>query len=224
MHDSGQRRPDSAEPFGFRDGIADPAMTLTGALRQMDAGVSRTNPPVFPVEQVLAPITLTVNGEDRPSAASYLAYIKFAQDVDAFYAASTADERAARIGRWTDGTPYGTTGHGPLPDNDYDFQAPPYDRCPASAHIRAVNPRDPHGQGRAWTIARRGVPYETPESTGLHFMAFMSSIVHQYDKMLEHAMTVNDALLTGDHQGHRYVTPLTCGYYLALPKSYFASL
>ena len=218
----GETLPESKEPFGFVDGISDPAIMLTTALRQLkDVPILPLWRPTFPIEQVMTP---TVLPTDQRSAASYLAYAKFAQDLDAFDAAgpSAAEQR---FGRRHNGTPIWAPDDTSLPLNNFDYRDTEHgSECPVTAHIRKMNPRD--ADGRSWAIARRGVPYDDGASKGLLFMAFMNSIERQYDRMLANALDASspDALLTGDEGGRRFVTPIEGAYFVAMPKSFFRSL
>jgi deferrochelatase/peroxidase EfeB len=79
---------------------------------------------------------------------------------------------AKMMGRWRDGTPLvlsDTRDGGPTDSNDFDYASDPDGlRCPFSAHIRVVNPRnDPVDAivGKIPRVIRRGMPYG-PELTG----------------------------------------------------------
>lgn len=119
------------------------------------------------------------------------------------------------VGRWKSGAPVVRTAHGgpagPGRDdpelgrdrfrsNDFEFgDADGADNdplglaCPASAHIRKVNPRagytDQGGQEDTLTrrILRRGIPFgplypDAPdEERGLHFLCYQTSITHQFE-------------------------------------------
>ena len=58
-------------------------------------------------------------------------------------------------------------------------------RCPLSAHIRKVNPRN-KGEGYQYhKIARRGVLYKDDNEKGLLFMSFQSSLEYQFELLVK---------------------------------------
>jgi Dyp-type peroxidase family len=197
--------PDESEPFGFRDGISQPAIRdpRAGPWRRTDS-----DPPIAPGEFVLgyedeggtvpaAPPELGFNG-------SYMVVRKLEQDVDGFWDFIAAEagpdpERrewlAAKIlGRWRDGTPLVLSPDAPRPERSgdlawlneftyaYDFDG---FACPIGAHIRRTNPRD--SMDREWRfsnrhrIIRRGMPYATNGERGLLFACYQASIERQFE-------------------------------------------
>lgn len=200
--------PTEKEPFGFRDGLSQPA------IRDPRAGPWRrtsTDPSVAPGEFLLgyedeggtvapAPPGLGFNG-------SYLVVRRLEQNVEGFreFLAEEAgpdEERQERlaakiIGRWPDGTPLALCPHAPSPDragdlgwlNDfsYAFDSDGF-ACPIGAHIRRTNPRD--SLDREWRfsnrhrIIRRGMPYTTNGDAGergLMFACYQASIERQFE-------------------------------------------
>jgi Dyp-type peroxidase family len=154
--------PTAREPFGFQDGISQPAIE--------GSGIPSSNPQEAPLkagEFVLGypdesgrlppmpqPTVLGHNG-------SYAAFRKLKQDVAAFRRflaerATTADEQewlaAKLMGRWRSGAPLALS-----PDHDdpelgadpkrrnnflYHDDDPKGLKCPTGSHIRRMNPRD----------------------------------------------------------------------------------
>ena len=147
---------------------------------------------------------------------SFLVVRRLRQDVAGFWAlarrvgrATGRDPIAAAsrlVGRWPGGAPLVTSPHGDDPAqarrNDFVFEAedPEGLRCPLSAHIRKVNPRDvTTEQGGAndtltRLVMRRGIAYGPPAAPepwrvrrddgvdrGLLFAAHMASIVDQFE-------------------------------------------
>ena len=154
-------------------------------------------------------------GPDWCRDGSFLVIRRLRQDVAGFWAlarrAGRATERdpiaaAARlVGRWPGGAPLITSPGGDDPAqerrNDFVFEAtdPEGLRCPLSAHIRKVNPRDvTTEQGGAndtltRLMMRRGIAYgaavaepwrlrrDDGVDRGLIFAAHMASIVNQFE-------------------------------------------
>jgi Dyp-type peroxidase family len=199
---------DESEPFGFRDGLSQPA------IRDPRAGPWRrttVDPPVAPGEFVLGyedeggtvpatPPELGFNG-------SYMVVRKLEQDVEGFweFMATEAGPDPPRrewlaakvLGRWRDGTPLVLSPEAPNPErsddlgwlNDFTYAHDPDGfACPIGAHIRRTNPRD--SLDRDWRFAnrhriiRRGMPYrsngEQPER-GLMFACYQASIERQFE-------------------------------------------
>lgn len=196
---------DLREPFGFVDGISQPA------IRDRDAG-RRTRPgdtPVAPGEFILgyedeggviaqAPARVGMSG-------SYMVVRKLEQDVDAFdeFVHEEAGPDPARVewlaakivGRWRDGTPLVHSPNapgGPAADRDrlndftYARDADGFS-CPIGAHIRRTNPRDSLDPDGRFTnrhrIIRRGMPYAANggKKPGLIFVCFQASIERQFE-------------------------------------------
>jgi Dyp-type peroxidase family len=196
------------EPFGFRDGLSQPA------IRDPRAGPWRRttlDPPVAPGEFVLGyedeggnvptpPPELGFNG-------SFLVVRKLAQDVTGFreFIAEEAGPDTERrewlaakiLGRWRDGTPLTLSPDAPRPDcaddlgwlNDFSYAHDPDGiACPIGAHIRRTNPRD--SLDRDWRfsnrhrIIRRGMPYASDGGggeRGLVFACYQASIERQFE-------------------------------------------
>jgi Dyp-type peroxidase family len=199
-------REDEREPFGFVDGISQPAIRDPAAGPWPRAG----DVPVAPGEFVLgyedeggviarAPDQVGFSG-------SYMVVRKLEQDVDGFwdFMRSEADADAASmewlaakiVGRWRDGTPLvrspqGPDGHGAARDalNDFTFGGDPEGfRCPIGAHIRRTNPRDSLDPEWRFTnrhrIIRRGMPYAANGGSGkpgLVFVCYQASIERQFE-------------------------------------------
>jgi Dyp-type peroxidase family len=199
-------REDEREPFGFMDGISQPAIRDPAAGPWPRPG----DVPVAPGEFVLGyedeggvtpppPERIGLNG-------SYMVVRKLEQDVDGFWdfmrSEAGADEArmewlAAKIvGRWRDGTPLvrsplGPDGNGAARDalNDFTYGGDPEGlRCPLGAHIRRTNPRDSLDPEWRFTnrhrIIRRGMPYAANgggEQPGLVFVCFQASIERQFE-------------------------------------------
>jgi Dyp-type peroxidase family len=215
---------DESEPFGFRDGLSQPA------IRDPRAGPWRrttSDPPVAPGEFLLgyedeggnvppAPPELGFNG-------SYLVVRKLEQDVQGFWefiaeeAGPDPHRRewlAAKIlGRWRDGTPLTLSPEAPRPDrgddlgwlNDFTY-AQDHDgfACPIGAHIRRTNPRD--SLDRDWRfstrhrIIRRGMPYASNGDggeRGLVFACYQASIERQFEFVQSQWCGDGDALGLG---------------------------
>jgi Dyp-type peroxidase family len=121
------------------------------------------------------------------------------------------------------------------PDNFQPAAADPFGRvCPRNAHIKKANPRDLVGGAarRMHRILRRGIPYGDPspstpsvplddgQERGLLFLAYMTSIVRQFEFVTDHwienpdfplARTGTDALL--GRQG--WIVPTGGGNYFS---------
>jgi Dyp-type peroxidase family len=194
------------EPFGFADGISQPAIRDPAAGPWPRLG----DVPVAPGEFVLGyedegglvpdtPAQVGFNG-------SYMVVRKLEQDVEGFWdflrleaeadGASTEWLAAKIVGRWRDGTPLvrspqGPDGSGAARDalNDFTYGTDPEGfRCPIGAHIRRTNPRDSLDAEWRFTnrhrIIRRGMPY-APDGDGgkpgLIFVCFQASVERQFE-------------------------------------------
>jgi Dyp-type peroxidase family len=159
--------PTEREPFGFRDGIGQPAIE--------GSGIPGSNPKEAPLkagEFILGypdesgrlpvlpePAVLSRNG-------SYVAFRKLHQDVAAFRrflaerATNAADGEllaAKLMGRWRSGAPLALApdrddpalGADPTRRNDflYHDDDPRGFKCPAGSHVRRMNPRDQFKDG-----------------------------------------------------------------------------
>jgi Dyp-type peroxidase family len=175
---------------------------------------------------------------------SYLVFRRLQQDVYSFHnflqgtrGDGTAAAAGARIvGRWASGAPIIRAPNGDEPDfasdNDFTFAE---GVCPGNAHIRKVNPRDDLADvdQMRHRLLRRGIPFgaksdSTPEAPvedkddrGLLFLAYMTSVVDQFEFVMGlwannedfHDRGVGaDALLD---RNRRWIVPTGGGYYFA---------
>ena len=218
-------REDEREPFGFMDGISQPAIRDPAAGPWPRPG----DVPVAPGEFVLGyedeggvtpppPDLIGLNG-------SYMVVRKLEQDVDGFRKFVGDEARAGGvsedwlaakiIGRWRDGTPLVRSPDGPrAPDapepargeqNDFTYAGDPDGfRCPIGAHIRRTNPRDSLDSKWRFTnrhrIIRRGMPYAASGhwgKPGLIFVCFQASIERQFEFVQSQWMGDGNALGLG---------------------------
>jgi Dyp-type peroxidase family len=180
--------PTETEPFGYRDGISNPAVEGSGI-----PGSNQLEPPLKAGEFVLGyPDEIGGIQTPRPEVlgrnGTYMAFRKLHQRVAAFRrylkdnSTSPQDEEmlAAKImGRWRSGAPLALT---PLHDAP-DLGADPsrnntflYERddlagytTPGGCHIRRGNPRDASvaGSPRLHRMIRRGTAYGPPLPEGV---------------------------------------------------------
>jgi deferrochelatase/peroxidase EfeB len=155
--ENGFQRSDRREPFGFLDGLRNPAGLRREAVVFVDLDRS-------PEEPAWA------------GGGSYVAYIKIHQDLDAMAALSEAAQEEIIGRRKADGSrvdlPLGT----PVAAEGVFAEAA---ACPITAHIRKAGPRG--GLHDQTEIFRRGVLYLTlnPDATidtGLQFVSFQRSL------------------------------------------------
>jgi len=183
---------DAREHFGFKDGLAQPALDLAPSANDAGQGVPRR----FRSQRPLA-IGEFVHGyrdEDGVFGAAppapfarngtFMVFRKLRQDVARFRRLLSdlaredfnGDEEltaAKLVGRWRDGTPV-MLGRKPLAAdelNDFNYAADPRGYvCPIGAHIRRANPRDSLFGGEIRTrrhrLIRRGMPYGPPFDEG----------------------------------------------------------
>jgi len=202
----GTERLTDREPFGFRDGIAQPAVAGLGSAGNGQA--------VAAGEFVLGYRNGYGQLTDAPALArngTYLVFRQLEQDVDGFWRyvedatrrpdGSVDDDRreqlaAKMVGRWRSGAPLVLA-----PDHDdparaadnafgYHDTDPTGLACPLGAHIRRANPRDSldPDPGTAKSLAvndrhrllRRGRAYG-PEPRGLHFICLSANIARQFE-------------------------------------------
>ena len=179
------------EPFGFRDGIAQPQVFGSpNAPKEPDACIA-TGEFIMGYENAYAEQPEAPAGKgnyDLGKDGSYLVYRTLHQDTSGFWrwmlenAETPHDERSATklaasmIGRWPSGAPISRYPHeDPGPHgltNDFEFaeEDPKGTRCPFGAHVRRANPRDmlppdPKRSTRAVNrhrLLRRGRPYGPP--------------------------------------------------------------
>ena len=188
--DLGKAGVDPVEHFGFADGIAMPVFFKSEGEKLKH----RKPSPVHSLDTILWPES-GVDGE--ASFGSFLTVMKLEQNVrafrqraaelkDALDLVSTDEAEALAVGRLKDGKPLLPTASGDRDDFNYDND--PLDRrhfgakqCPASAHIRRMNPR----REPQLVMARRGFHYGEPwmeqlpppeNGVGLIFMALASTL------------------------------------------------
>jgi len=139
---------------------------------------------------------------------------------DPVYATITEEQVSAMfVGRWPNGTPLEvspTTSAPPNPTNDFEYLKgdwPPGSnsqpdvlgtRCPVSAHIRKVNPRDqgsdlgPSADNVCRSLLRRGIPFGSPlppeaapdselarQERGLLFISYQASIEETFETLTQ---------------------------------------
>jgi Dyp-type peroxidase family len=179
--------PNEREPFGFKDGIGQPAIE--------GSGIPGSNPHEAPLkagEFVLGYVDET--GDLRPPPqpealgrnGTYMVVRKLHTRVAAFRqylherAASPADEEllaAKFVGRWRSGAPLSLAPERDDPalgadaqrNNAYMYGDDPRGlKCPFSAHARRMNPRDSVvvGEVRLHRMIRRGTTYGPPLPAG----------------------------------------------------------
>lgn len=215
--------PDGREPFGFRDGLSQPA------IRDRNAGPYRYgkhNPEVEPGEFVLG---YADESGSEPTAhpllrnGSYMVVRRLEQDVAGFWdwiAEEAGPDRgrqewlAARLfGRWRDGTPLALSSGRPLPGhaadrawaNRFDYADDPRGlRCPLGAHVRRMNPRAAFdGDARFSSphrLIRRGMPYPATDGVnpGLMFVCFQADLRRQFEFVQAEWMNDGNAFGLGD--------------------------
>lgn len=189
------------EPFGFRDGIAQPQPDLTPL---------GGPPPPNGKRVALGEFVLGYDDEGggKPGEpaeighnGTFMVVRKLEQDVDGFakYLRKHSggdperEERLAAklLGRRRDGTPLvHVPGPSPPaegePANNFGYAHDEHGRqCPLGAHIRRANPRDgldPEGIfSKRHRILRRGVPYAEDGRQGLMFVCLQASIARQFE-------------------------------------------
>jgi Dyp-type peroxidase family len=180
------------EPFGFKDGISNPAVE--------GSGIAGTNPQERPLnagEFVLGYLDETgaLPAMPQPDVlghnGTYLAFRKLHQRVAAFrqyLSAQSADPEAEEllaakmVGRWRSGAPLALSperddpalGADPRRNNNflYHDDDPKGLHCPVGSHIRRANPRDAFkdeliGVNRLHRMIRRGTTYGPPLPPGV---------------------------------------------------------
>ena len=199
--------PEGREPFGFRDGISQPA------IRDPNAGPYRRGPrhvEVAPGEFVLGYPDEAGPGLTPPPIGrngSYAVVRKLEQDVDGFWShlrrqagpdGARQEWLAAKlVGRWRDGTPMAVSPSHPdtsrprddEPVNDFRYAGDADGhRCPIGAHVRRANPRDSLDRDGKLTlrhrIIRRGMPYPAgphDRRPGLMFVCYQADIRRQFE-------------------------------------------
>ena len=180
--------------FGYRDGISQPNVawsddTMTADhinFRHFILGYSI--PKISSTPKIVASRPVSSVATDLVRDGSYAVFKWVYQDVAAFNRfletegpalapslppAEAQELLAAKImGRWRDGTPLVLSPDGPSPDvassNEFSYRLadPQGVRCPFTAHVRVVNPRDqelnPPEFGVVPRVIRRGTPFGPP--------------------------------------------------------------
>ena len=175
--------PTEREPFGFRDGIGQPAIEGIGL-----AGSNPQEAPLKAGEFILGYLDESGRLPQQPQPevlgrnGSYVAFRKLHQDVAAFrrylaaHATSAAEEEwlaAKMMGRWRSGAPLAlcpehddpALGADPQRNNDflYNDDDPKGLKCPLGSHARRMNPRDQFKheitQVNRHRLIRRGTVY-----------------------------------------------------------------
>lgn len=225
----GSRLPGLREHFGFRDGLSQPTVVGWDANGDVWPGEF-----IFGYPRVDGgPPTVGAFGPDADlltHGGSLLSFRRLAQDVEAFQAFCSqqtgqlsgqlpgldADRLAALIvGRWPSGAPVDASSTGgdpglPINPNDFTFVDDGDGiHCPLGAHIRKVNPRKGKRDVTVVPrILRRGIPFGRPLPTsderGLLFVAYQTSLVDQFRRLV--ASWMNDPTLpSGDQSGQDLV-------------------
>ncbi|MGH0029360.1 MAG: cytochrome P450 [Myxococcota bacterium] len=193
------------EPFGFRDGIGQPA------LRTGEAGEDPQDPErLAPGEFVLGlpseadgDLDVPIPPPDADSAAaearrierhgSYMVFRKIEQFPRAFrrfvrdHSVGGRDRKQLKtemVGRWKNGAVYRGESRAPRPSVEDEFR---YDdacvRVPRGAHIRRANPRSDLDARllKRHRILRRALPYRDGDQEGLLFVCFNARIDDQFE-------------------------------------------
>lgn len=190
------------EHFGFRDGIANPAIRGTDYREQDLAGNGKRDANGMPAPIAEGEFVLGYPNErdenpllDLPPElrrvfrnGTFAVFRDLEQHVEAFEAyiararsRSPGDDVAEKlIGRKRNGEALAAPGE--IVNFDYD-QDPAGARCPIGSHVRRANPRKP-GLGRH-RLLRRGMAYDTRSSRGgrrgMYFVAMNASIENQFE-------------------------------------------
>jgi Dyp-type peroxidase family len=183
--------------FGFKDGIAQPAIAGSGAVPRPGDGL----PNQGGGWRELAPGEFILGYHDEDGGlplapmppfdrnSTYLVYRKMRMHPERMrtYLQKIANGRdpavlaAKLVGRWQDGTPLVSSPHGPDPAiandparvNDFRYDGDPEGMaCPIGAHVRRANPRDMDGffggkLSDRHRIIRRGRSYGPPLADGI---------------------------------------------------------
>ena len=188
--------PEGRDHFGFKDGIAQPAITGSGAVPRPGDGL----PNQGGGWRELAPGEFILGYHDEDGGlplapmppfdrnSTYVVYRKMQMHPERMraYLQKIANGRdpavlaAKLVGRWQDGTPLVSSPHGPnaeiandpLRVNDFRYDGDPQGMaCPIGAHVRRANPRDMDGffggkLSDRHRIIRRGRAYGPPLADG----------------------------------------------------------
>ena len=158
--------PEGRNPFGFKDGLHNPQLDGYSAQQQNGVAPADFEEPVKAGEvilgyrNVLGEIAMAPVPEELRRNGTFVAFRKFHMHVAAFRKylreqASSAEEEeflaAKMIGRWRNGAPLvlsqdrddAELGADPARNNSFGYADDMKGlRCPFSAHIRRINPRD----------------------------------------------------------------------------------
>ncbi len=188
--------PEGRDHFGFKDGIAQPAIAGSGAEPRPGDGLP--NPgggwrDVAPGEFVIGcrdqdggfPIAPVPPFDKHSSFVVYRKMRMHPERLRTYLASFNGDDpdllAAKMVGRWQDGTPLVSSPHGPDPAiagdparvNDFRYtQDPDGMACPVGAHVRRANPRDHDGffggkLSDRHRIIRRGRAFGPPLPDGV---------------------------------------------------------
>ncbi|HKP59742.1 MAG TPA: hypothetical protein VJV78_23625 [Polyangiales bacterium] len=160
----------SIEPFGYRDDISQPVFYVSD-LKARAAIEGRAADPKGGKWRSFEPLRVALrkdpHGAGAVSCGSYFVFRKLRQDVEGFYA--QAEKLAASLNRKNDWAAVADGFVGRQPDgtplvdapnlNDFDYRGASAAGCPAHAHVRKVNSRDPAYRAHEHRVARRGIPY-----------------------------------------------------------------
>ena len=205
------------EHNGFADGVSQPGVLGLTAPGSPGSDQGFPGQDLVAVgDFLLGDYDVSTGGKSTPPApwmanGSYMVFRRLRQDVDGFHAwtqdpqniaaskASGADQLGAKlVGRWVDGSPLVLSPEAPDPtrdetqpdrNNDFNFGVddPHQAKCPFSAHIRKVYPRDDLADeaSEKRRILRAGIPFGRDEEKdkGLLFVCYQSSIVDKFEFM-----------------------------------------
>jgi Dyp-type peroxidase family len=186
------------EPFGFRDGIGQPAIE---GFDELKPGSKKTL--IAAGEFILG--YKDVDGNDQIAAdlvgeplrglcdnGSYMVFRKIEQEVEKFRRAVAAIKHAAGgedvatrfVGRRHDGTSLAVDeGPAPTPSDDLDdfnyAGDPDGQKCPFASHARRTNPRNV--ESTRHRIIRRGIVYKNGDLKGMLFVCFNARIDAQFE-------------------------------------------
>jgi Dyp-type peroxidase family len=218
--------PDEREPFGFRDGIGQPAIE--------GSGIPGTNPREAPIkagefvlgyEDELSSMPPVPQPEVLGRNGTYASFRKLHTRVAAFRrylhdrAADRAEEEllaAKFVGRWPSGAPLALApdkddpelGADPERNNAFLYGDDPRGlKCPLGAHARRMNPRDSviTGTPRLHRMIRRGTAYGPPlppgvlDDDGADRGIMFAFVGARFDRQFEFVQTqwVNDGNFIG---------------------------
>jgi hypothetical protein len=232
---TGERNADRTDPFGYVDGVVQPAIEGFHSRREvMGRGAWTASG-----WRGLAPGELIVGQEDeggerrRPQpgdvldGCTFLAFRQIQMWPQRFFA--FLDEQSGRLGvpremvagwlmgrhpRSSDNDGTSLMIEGPREDRDFIYGFDPEgERCPLGAHIRRANPLDSMGKNgnkvNRHRIVRRGMPYRLADgTTGPAFIALQARIEDQFEFIQAHWLNAGSTLHEGpDHDAVAGVKP-----------------